>query len=754
MDGTCICHTSHNGTHCQYSRAGTCAKHGDPTFNGDCTCDPGAFASWNCSTCNAGHGGPMCQECPIAPAHPDALVSTVWTGAAAFIAVPERYLLQIPHRWAHIGANSSPPGLENGFCYGEGTQIFNGGTCTCYRNRTGAACELCLPGRYSPACVPCPGYDTANGACGKTPGHGHCNGDGTIGGTGVCECSQTYTGVACQYGDRELCNGPEGGTAQYNGTCICHPGHAGPHCEYSDAVTCSGHGVALYNGSCVCEEPAWVGQHCGFCNTTASCYSSYPKDAFLWATYSFSAGFTGSDAGAIGVLLQPPFDPRTCKQAPMPPSPYLWGLIEHLQFIYMTANLGDSLPPQHRSVVHSFGWALLDFGPITSFLERVLSWGYTSPFIIASLVLALVVGAPWAVLFVVVVAKSSITGTGRVLCALGSPAPFSSASQLSFLHAALQAGVPDADVAHRKAVLSPSSSCTVEQSRMRHSHRSGTCDHDGPVPRDTILMPAPSPCQTWRDSGGADVLSDRAARIPVTPTRASPASIREEVVYEFRDWLAATQAKDPNRYLTLRSAGPQDVVEFMEAMWKPLEVDAHLRHGARPTFRFRRIGSRHAGTWRARWRGRGRGSDLAELREELCQISSAFDQCHRTGPWVALGQPGNPCDSQLVRNWYSRIEANEEEAADQAYARTQEAQEMQTAHVLDLTISFTVRALLLGAGALSFWGWRLASDSVNASHHSYELTYAAPVLVATHLIIPALVTFLTARYWGYLRQRC
>uniref|UniRef100_A0A914DWQ0 protein disulfide-isomerase n=1 Tax=Acrobeloides nanus TaxID=290746 RepID=A0A914DWQ0_9BILA len=54
--------------------------------------------------------------------------------------------------------------------------------------------KCCSRGHFGPLCQPCPGVQKSEATC---FGRGKCQGDGTRGGTGKCECDRGYVGVMC-----------------------------------------------------------------------------------------------------------------------------------------------------------------------------------------------------------------------------------------------------------------------------------------------------------------------------------------------------------------------------------------------------------------------------------------------------------------------------------------------------------------------------------------------------------------------------
>ena len=106
----------------------------------------------------------------------------------------------------------------------------------------------CCPGKYGPSCTICPGTWTVFDAVIEPweltvcSGHGNCDGDGTLGGSGVCTCAPGFSGGGCELGPppttvEEACQGAWGGVK--NGTCCA--------LNQGRGETCVGyHGVATW----------------------------------------------------------------------------------------------------------------------------------------------------------------------------------------------------------------------------------------------------------------------------------------------------------------------------------------------------------------------------------------------------------------------------------------------------------------------------------------------------------------------------
>uniref|UniRef100_A0A673TU02 Stabilin-2 n=1 Tax=Suricata suricatta TaxID=37032 RepID=A0A673TU02_SURSU len=123
--------------------------------------------------------------------------------------------------------NFSCPGGADTPCNNRGVCLdrYSGtGECKCQTGFNGTACELCLPGRFGPDCLPCGCSD-----------HGQCD-DGTTG-SGQCVCETGWTGRFCdtQTVLPPVCTPPcsAHATCKENNTCECNLSYEG------DGITCA-----------------------------------------------------------------------------------------------------------------------------------------------------------------------------------------------------------------------------------------------------------------------------------------------------------------------------------------------------------------------------------------------------------------------------------------------------------------------------------------------------------------------------------
>ncbi|XP_069062191.1 stabilin-1 isoform X1 [Pleurodeles waltl] len=140
----------------------------------------------------------------------------------------------------HYGreCRACPGGLESP-CSNHGEckdGISESGECVCFEGFNGTACELCAPGRYSPACLAC--NCTENGAC-----------DEGVSGDGSCFCNEGWTGKSCEIQQEvlPLCS-PAchiNATCRSDNLCACHPYYEGDGWSCTVMDRC-----AQYNGGC------------------------------------------------------------------------------------------------------------------------------------------------------------------------------------------------------------------------------------------------------------------------------------------------------------------------------------------------------------------------------------------------------------------------------------------------------------------------------------------------------------------------
>ncbi|XP_071959825.1 stabilin-2-like [Antedon mediterranea] len=114
--------------------------------------------------------------------------------------------------------------------------IESNGTCNCYDNYRGDACQSCQPEHYGPQCTVC--------ACSA---HGICE-DGILG-SGSCFCLEGWTGTICneQLQPSPVCNPPchNYAVCRYEDKCDCLPQYDGNGRECTEKDTCS-----YLNGGC------------------------------------------------------------------------------------------------------------------------------------------------------------------------------------------------------------------------------------------------------------------------------------------------------------------------------------------------------------------------------------------------------------------------------------------------------------------------------------------------------------------------
>ncbi|XP_032155422.1 stabilin-2 [Sapajus apella] len=119
------------------------------------------------------------------------------------------------------------PGGAEAPCNNRGVcqdQYWGTGECKCNTGFNGTACEMCLPGRFGPDCLPC-----------RCSDHGQC--DDGITGSGQCFCETGWTGPLCdtQAALPVVCTPPCSvhATCKENNTCECNLDYEG------DGITCT-----------------------------------------------------------------------------------------------------------------------------------------------------------------------------------------------------------------------------------------------------------------------------------------------------------------------------------------------------------------------------------------------------------------------------------------------------------------------------------------------------------------------------------
>ena len=279
---------------CPYAHGIQCGGEGTCSDALLCTCknsaDLGRWSGLACENCADGYWGRTCtDECPGSACNPCSLHGNCSQGIA-------------------------------------GT-----GTCSCGRSNItgywdGLACERCFGGWFGPNCTKqCP-VSITGAVC---YGRGKCS-DGTAG-TGLCTCSGTFAGVACEhckvgfYGPNCAlnCPGPINApcnlagscmnTEQSNGTCSCFYGYGGDACELECPQgpygRCNNKGLCVQSGgamlcvNCSSSPSAgyWKGSACSVCQPgyySSLCNLECPGGASTPCNSkgSCSDGLTGSGA--------------------------------------------------------------------------------------------------------------------------------------------------------------------------------------------------------------------------------------------------------------------------------------------------------------------------------------------------------------------------------------------------------------------------------------------------------------------------